>query len=112
KTLQKGAAMMAARATMMKKSKEWKADGAMQAKMAADMKASGKAMERTGKWLAAQLKKSKGKHSHTMADAMAAMAKIPADKRAKMAANMKEFAGEMRDWGNEMVKHADQMTQM
>ena len=111
KTLQKGAAMMAARAAMMKKNKDWKADGAIQARMAKGMMASGKAMEKGGKWLAGQAK-NKAKHAHTMADAMAAMAKMPADKLAKAGAAMKEFATEMKEWGGEMIKHGDMMLGM
>ena len=111
-TLQKGAKMMLARAAMMKKSKDWKADAAIQARMAKGMMASGKSMEKGGQWLAAHMKKNAKKHAHTMADAMAAMAKVPADKLASAMASMKEFATEMKEWGGEMIKHSDMMLGM
>jgi hypothetical protein len=108
KTLEKSGKFMAMGAKHMRKNKMFRAEAMMNARMGANMIASGRSMQRAGKWLMKRAERyKKGKHNHTAGEHMAEMAKIPEKMKGDIAAKGKEIASEMKDWGNEMIKHAE-----
>ncbi len=94
--------------------RKWnRAEAMLFARISMGMIKSGGRMKMMGKWLARAAERFKGgKHDHTMAEHMAGWSKIPGEVRKDVAEKGKAWAGEMKEWGNEMAKEADMLTGM
>lgn len=77
-------------------------------KMGAQARTCGRGMVSAGQWLKKHAAKIKGtKNDKTFADFMQFMMSLPERTKAKIVAKGKEAATAMKEWGQEMIKHAD-----
>jgi hypothetical protein len=104
-TLIKISKMQAKMARLMKKFPQ---GAAMSRRMSSGTGSCGRGMVSGGQWLKKFADKVKGsKNDKTFAEFMEWMSKLPEKDRTEIVTLGKEAANEMKEWGQEMIKHAD-----